>query len=127
MSRISYWEKPEQIIKLRAYMRRGFSLKETALKMGIMEATLKGWIKESPIIRDNLRAYASKADLYIIEDRLVSSAKNGEQWAVNRFLDAFGGARYNHALKGEFMPDSDDNETFNDVVDIISGESRPRE
>lgn len=126
-SRIKYWELPEQLAKLRGYMRRGLSLKDTALKMGITEPTLKGWIKQSPSIRENLKAFSSKADLYIIEDKLISAAKKGEQWAVNRFLDAYGGPIYNPNLRGEFLPEDEGNETFNEIIDVIEGEVKVKE
>lgn len=102
-------------------------MKDTALKMGITEPTLKGWIKQSPSIRENLKAFSSKADLYIIEDKLISAAKKGEQWAVNRFLDAYGGPIYNPNLRGEFLPEDEGNETFNEIIDVIEGEVKVKE
>lgn len=125
--KIKYWEQPEQLAKLRGYMRRGLTLKDTALKMGVQEATLRQWIKESPKIRENLQAFASKVDLYIIEDRLVASARKGESWAINRFLDAYGGDRYNPEMRGEFLPNADDNKTFNEIVSIIEGDWKGEE
>lgn len=121
-SRIKYWEQSEQLVKLRGYMRRGLSLNDTALKMGVSAATLRQWIKESPTIRENLTKFASNVDLYAIEDKLVTAARQGHAWAVNRYLDAFGGERYNPDMRGEFMPNEDNNETFNEIVDIIEGE-----
>lgn len=127
MSKLKYWEEPEQLAKLRGYMRRGLSLKDTALKIGVSEAVLKGWIKESPAIRNNLKAFASKADLYIIEDKLVSAAKRGEKWAVNKYLKTFGGEIYNPDLRGEFMPEEENNDAFNEILDIIEGRAKPEE
>lgn len=121
-SKIKYWEMNEQLAKLRGYMRRGLSLKETAIKMGISPATLRQWIKESPTIRDNLKSFSSKADLYMIEDKLVAAAKRGGAWAITKYMGAFGGSDYNPELLGEFMPDAEDNSTFNEIVDIIEGE-----
>lgn len=93
---LEFWEQPEQLFLIRFYARRFNSLKRIAENMGIDRVTLWRWQKDSPLIRETLinNKWARIAE---IEDLLFEKAKEGNPWAISRYLRAFGGR--NHSLR----------------------------
>lgn len=85
--RIEDWESKDGLILLHAWARNGKNLQHIARKIGINEATLWKWRKQSPSINNALNDSREMAD-NMVEDALYKSAlgytdANGKEYPPN--------------------------------------------
>lgn len=125
--RLTFWERPEQQAMLRSFARRGMSLNEIALRMGVTKPILVSWIKESIKLR-TIFMENNVSSTYLAEDILERAVRDREEWAVKLYLKTFHSAIYDpERWIGCELPEEADTSLMLEVQDIVNGVYKPDE
>lgn len=123
--RLNFWTQSPQTAMVRAWARRGLSLKEVAQKMGVSKPVLVSWIKESPMLRECFTKHGVSATYYA-EDILEKKVAEGEPWAVELFLKTFQSGTYDpDKWIGCEPPKDGRTDVMLEIMDIVDGVYSP--
>jgi len=84
-SRITEWEKPENIVLLQGWKRAGLTDEDVAHNMGIGLRTLYEWKAKSPQIAHTIKRSKQYSN-YVVESALFQKALNGNVTAMIFYL-----------------------------------------